>query len=214
MKSWTVLAISAVALGTASPAIQAQDTAPQAPTAQPAPRREINVTRDSAPGWVPSAALEEQVLRRTGEYFSALDDGQYERAYGMMTQLNRSQQPLAQFTQDYQQFHDLAGALVGRAILKLTWTKDPAKAPLPGIYAAIDIASHFKKMDRHCGYVVLYRAPLGGEFEIMRQESNYIDDAQAAQIARDKSPAELDHVWATLAAHCPNYRLPKRSPSP
>ena len=45
----------------------------------------------------------------------------------------------------------------------------------------------------------------GGEFEVMRQESNFMDNATAAKIERDKTRAVLDHTWAALAANCPNY---------
>lgn len=214
MKSWKVLALSAAALAGFGPAATAQSAASETPTATPGPQREINVTHDSAPGWLPSAAFEEQVRKRTSEYFSDLDSEQYQRAYAMMAEINREDRPLATFIQENQGFHDRAGALTALTILKITWTKDPAKAPLPGIYAAIDIAGHFQKMDRYCGYLVLYKAPIGGEFEVMRQEANYMDDAQAAKIEREKSRAAVDTIWAALATYCPNYQAATQPRSP
>ena len=82
-----------------------------------------------------------------------------------------------------------------RNILRITWTKDPAAAPFPGVYVAVDIAAHFGNVDRHCGYVVLYQRPSGGEFEIMREESNFIDNATAEAIERQQSRAVLDRSW-------------------
>jgi hypothetical protein len=95
--------------------------------------------------------------------------------------------------------------LVRRDILKVTWTKDPAAAPFRGVYAAIDIASQFVRIDRHCGFVVLYQKPSGGDFEILRQERNFIDNATAAKIEQEQSRGALDHIWAALAVNCPNY---------
>ena len=39
----------------------------------------------------------------------------------------------------------------------------------------------------------------------MRQESNFIDNAMAEKIEKQKSRAELDRMWAQLAVNCPNY---------
>lgn len=169
------------------------------------PRREINITADSAPGWLPSPVQQEQVLKATNDYFSALDQLQYERAYAMMAEANRNSRPLSQFIELNRQFHEKSGALVRRNLLKVTWTKDPAAAPFRGVYAAIDIASQFANIDRHCGFVVLYQRPSGGDFEIMRQEDNLIDNATAAKIEREKTRAVLDQTWAALAKNCPNY---------
>jgi hypothetical protein len=91
-----------------------------------------------------------------------------------------------------------------RRITTVTWTKNPAHAPVPGVYAALDLVSRFANIDRHCGYLVLYQAPSGGAFQIMRDENNYMDNAAAA----GKAPAEVDRVWAALSARCPGYRPP------
>jgi hypothetical protein len=175
------------------------------PAAPSSAHHEVNITRDSAPGWLPSSTQEQQVLKGTSDYFSELDQEQYERAYAMMAEINRRSLPLAQFIQENHKFHERSGPLVRRSILKITWTKDPASAPFPGVYAAIDIATRFANVDRHCGYVVLYQPPSGGDFQVMRQEANFIDNATAQTIERQQSRAVLDSQWAALAANCPNY---------
>jgi hypothetical protein len=98
-----------------------------------------------------------------------------------------------------------SGQLKQRSILKITWTKDPAAAPAPGVYAAIEVASRYNGVDRHCGYVVLYQKSDGDNFQVMRQESNFIENAMAQKIEQEKSRAELDKLGASLAANCPNY---------
>ena len=207
MKLWPILAAlmtAIAALGIFGSTGRAQDSPLQGPAGS-SPRRGVNVTNDSAPGWLPSRIQEEQVLKETNDYFSALDQQQYERAYGMMAEGYRKLLPLSKLIQEDRKFREQSGALVRPNILKVTWTKDPTAAPFRGVYAAIDIATQFVNIDRHCGYVVLYQRPSGGDFEVMRQESNFIDNATAASIERQKTRAGLDHIWATLAANCPNY---------
>ncbi len=177
------------------------------------PRPEINITTDSAPGWLPSPVQQEQVLKTTIDYLTTLDQQQYERAYAMLAEANRTSRPLSQFIQQHRQFSERSGALVQRNILKVTWTKDPAAAPFRGVYAAVDIASRFANADRHCGFVVLYQRPSGGDFEVMRQEDNLMDNATAAKIEREKTRAVLDQTWAALARNCPNYGSTASPPS-
>ena len=167
--------------------------------------REVNVTSDSAPGWVPSETQEQQVILATKGYFSALDSGEYQKAYDMMAQINKQSLPYPQFMEQRRRFHDQAGSVLRRSTLKITWTKDSANAPFPGVYAAVDVAGKFANVDRECGYVVFYQQPSGGDFQVMRVESNHIDNTTAQSIEQTKSRAVLDEIWSTLSANCPNY---------
>src|SRR6266487_2385999 len=142
--------------------------------------REINITSDSAQGWLPSEELERNAKDTVERYFAAMDGGRYRDAYEMMSDANKAQLSYKQFEQQSKQFQAQAGPLRRRDILKITWTKDPADAPYPGIYAAIDEASSFRNVDRQCGYIILYQRPAGGAFEVIRTETNFIDNASAA----------------------------------
>lgn len=166
---------------------------------------EINIRSDSAPGWVPSEKQRRDVISLASNYFSKLDEGQYDSAYAMMTEVNRRSVPFQQFVRQNQEFRSRSGPLRQRSLLKVTWVKDPASAPLRGIYAAIDIASLYGNVERHCGFVVLYQKSPNDSFEVMRQESNFIDNVTAEKIEQQKSRAELDKTWARLAVNCPNY---------
>jgi hypothetical protein len=168
-------------------------------------RREVNVTSDSLPGWIPSEEQETLALTAMNDYFSAMDNEKYTQAFGMMTEIMRQSLPEDEFLDYKRAFHAQAGPLKDRQIVKVTWTRDSANAPLPGVYAAVDVASHFANIDRHCGFVVLYQKPSGGSFEIMREESNFIGNSQAKDIVAKKSQAALDNIWATMATNCPNY---------
>jgi hypothetical protein len=171
--------------------------------------RQVNVTRDSAPGWTPSAEAQALALTGANGYFAALDAERYADAYAMMADLMKQGTPEKGFTDAKRVFHAAAGPLKKREFLQVTWTKDSAKAPLPGTYAAIDVGSYFEKIDRHCGYIVMHQKTDGGVFSVMREESNFITNAQADNIVTKHSAAELDKIWAGLARNCPNYRTAK-----
>jgi hypothetical protein len=145
------------------------------------------------------------VFKTANDFFASVDAGDYERAYAMMAEPNRRALPMQQFVSRNQAFYARSGTLKQRTILKVTWTKDPPKGPFPGIFAAVDIASQYANVDRHCGFVVLYQKTDKDRFEIMRQESNFIDNATAQNIEQQKSREELDKLWAKLATNCPNY---------
>jgi hypothetical protein len=163
------------------------------------------IMSDSAPGWVPTETQKQNAIRAAGDFFSKLDAGRYDSAYGMMSDANRRYMSAEQFARDNQEFRSRSGPLQQRKFLKITWGKDPASAPVRGIYAAVDVASKYANVDRHCGYVVLYQKSADDGFEVMRQESNFIDNAMAGKIETQKSRAELDRMWAQLAVNCPNY---------
>lgn len=173
---------------------------PTAALAQTKPR-EVNVTPDSAPGWLPSEDLERQALDAMRAYFAAWDSGKADQAYALMTPINREATPYPDFQKATATFNAESGALIARRVLKITWTKDPSDAPSPGIYVAIDESARYAGISRQCGYVILFQAPTGGPFQLMRVENSYISDASAAKMA----PGEADAQWKKLSAVCPDY---------
>ncbi len=170
--------------------------------------RVVNVTSDSPPEWIPSEDLERALFAATKVYFSALDAGNYSKIYRMMTEGNRNLQTEAQFLAMKRKFHSRAGSVKQRTILKLNWSKNPQSAPSKGVYAAIDVTAHYAKIDRHCGYIVLFQSQPGAPFELARSEDNTLDNASARMIERQQSKEAVDKSWADLAANCPNYLVP------
>ncbi len=168
--------------------------------------RIVNVTSDSTPGWLPSEDLERQARATAMDYMADMDSGRYDEAYAFLADIDRKDQPFSAFSDRLRHFNAQAGTVVERRVVTLTWTKDPAQAPFPGVYVALDLVSKFAKIDRHCGYLVLYQAPSGGAFKVMREENNFIDNATAAGIAKKSSQAALEQTWAKLSAHCPGYQ--------
>jgi hypothetical protein len=178
--------------------------------------RIVNVTSDSAPGWLPSTDQVRLARQAVIDYLAARDAGRAEAAYAMLEDGDKALIPFVSFARDLASFNSSAGAVVERRIVNVTWTKDPAQAPKPGVYAAIDIVSRFANIDRDCGYVVVYQPPAGGAFRVGREEVNVMTNADAATIERQQSAAAVETVWSQLAARCPNYpgESPPASPSP
>ncbi len=172
----------------------------------PAGPRQVNMTADSRPGWIPGEALENAIWTTARNYFSAIDAGDWRRAHAMLGKGLAAQLPLEQFVRDRRADHATAGALVSRRAVALTWTADPANAPQPGVYAAIDIASKFENIDRQCGYVVFFQAPGTTDFVLVREEANRISNVAAHEIATKQSPAALEAIWRQLSANCPNQQ--------
>lgn len=171
----------------------------------PVADRTIYVSADSAPGWLPSLEQEGSVRRSLEAYIAAVDGGRVTAAYAMLAprrQLIEGPRAFAAWIAD---FHAAAGPVIARRVLRLTWTKDAPTAPLPGVYAAFDMANRFGRLDRHCSRIVLYQAPAGGDFQVAREEDTFLDNASADAIAILHSPADLDEAWRAMAAHCSNY---------
>ncbi len=167
--------------------------------------REINITSDSAPGWLPTIEQSDVAERTARAYLAAEDAGRAEDAYKFFADLQKKDISLEEFRSDVAHLRVQLGAPIERRIVKVTWTKDSQAAPIPGVYAAIDLASRFENADRHCGYLILYQPDSGGDFQVMREESNILDNATAADIARKGSQADVEAVWAKLSANCPNF---------
>lgn len=170
-----------------------------------AQHRVVNVTTDSAPGWLPSPDLEQQALATANAYFSAEDGGHYDQAYAMLSDGMKQLVAQHQYVLEERGFQDMSGAVRSRRIVRTTWTKNPSSAALPGVYAAIDIAATFQHVDRYCGYLILHQPAAGDTFEVMRIERNFITNARFEEIRKTRSPAEADALWAELASHCPNF---------
>lgn len=169
------------------------------------PPQEINITSDSAPGWLPSMDQRAQVPQLVQSFLAMLDGGQYVKAYDLITESRKKSEPFGEFAKRAAEFNAQAGPVKERRIVKITWTKDPANAPAAGIYVAVDLVSRFANIDRHCGYIVLYQHDEKAPFLVARQEDNYLTNAQAHQIELKQSSQAVDGIWAQLSRNCPNY---------
>lgn len=166
--------------------------------------RSVNITSDSAPGWLPSEEQEASAEEAALNYFEAYDEGQFALSYALLTPEMKRSLASAEHAASGQLFNNESGALVSRKIIKVTWTKDPANAPRPGVYAAIDLSSRYVNIDRHCGYLIAYQAADNEPFLVMRTQSTMLTNEAAA--AFQAAGQDVDQVWRRISqASCPNY---------
>ena len=170
--------------------------------------RVINITTDSAPDWIPSEELEAEALSTLDRYFGAFDKGDDLSMWNLSTDGLKSLTTFAEFQSNGKAMRGDLGRLEKLSVLKITWTKDPARAPAKGIFAAIDISGRFSKTKRHCGYAILFKANPTDPFGIARIENNYFTDKDAKKFAKDQSPAEVERLWSRVSSNCPNYENP------
>jgi hypothetical protein len=175
--------------------------------AQQSPRT-VNLTPDSAPGWIPSEELEHLALKAAQDYLQARDQENYASSYALLTPNMKRHESAPEHESSGRAFNAEAGPLLSREIVKLTWTKDPANAPAPGVYAAIDVSAKYANIDRQCGYVIAYQRPEGGPFLVMRTESTMLSNAAAAEMAANGQ--NVDELWRQVSRVCPNY-TPKKT---
>lgn len=184
--AWLVLA--------AAPLAAAQPSEPQK-----------TIGAGSPPGWSPAAAQQSDAIAVARAFLASADSGDARSAYARFSKVNQRDQSLAQYADRLTQFNTQAGAVLERRITRQTWSKDPAASPGPGTYVAFDLISRFDRIERHCGYLVLFQAPRGGEFRIVRTEEAFLDNATANQIADQQSAEAVEDAWDALSATCPNY---------
>jgi hypothetical protein len=130
-----------------------------------------------------------------------------EHGDALLADVNKQNQPFPGFADAIPKYNLQSGIIKERSIVTVKWTKDPAHAPAPGVYAALDIISRFENIDRYCGFLILYQATDGGVLRVMREESNFLDDATAKSIEQQHSMTGVDKAWAQLSGNCPNYRV-------
>ena len=166
---------------------------------------QINVTTDSSSGWLPSQQQITEVQKIAEAFVTARNSGNSENAYALLADFNRENQPFRSFADGISNFNSKAGSAIELRFVKTTWTKNPAQAPVAGVYAALDFVGRYTNIDRYCGYLVLYQAPSGDSFRVMREEYVFLDNATAISMARQSSPATVEDVWAKASANCPGY---------
>jgi hypothetical protein len=184
------------------------------PVAIPDEFEQARVTPDSARGWTPSGEQKQALAQALHDFLGEVDAGRAEEAYAFFTEQNRRLFTPQQFASEVSQFNTLAGPLRARRILRIEWAKDPASAPRPGIYAAIDLSARYANVERSCGYLIFFQAPAGGAFQVMRRETTFMDNATAEQMEKGHSKQYVEAQWRSIARVCPNYQAQQSTQEP
>ena len=134
---------------------------------------------------IPDAATQRALAQETYAYFKAKDGGAYDKAYARIAPSMTAYLTPDLYKADAQRFNAEAGKVEERRITRLTWCRDPADAPAPGLYVAADFRSSFPNIHLHCGYV-MWHQEADGRFRIVREEQSFIDKAMARQLPPER----------------------------
>lgn len=138
-------------------------------------RREIGCGAGSAGAVAPvpadwtASASDEAAARAAAEaLFAAYDRGDVAAVVDAQEQRPSDVAAVGARVADW---HWQAGA--GRRVIdRVTWYPNPASAPKPGLYVALDWHAEYPALAVGCGYVVLYRTSAG--YRVTREETNML----------------------------------------
>jgi hypothetical protein len=131
--------------------------------------------------YVPSAADSAEVQRLSARYFDHLDRREYDAAHAMFSDDMRAMAPLREWRKLMREQSRDWGTLERREQTEVTWYDNPANAPRPGLYVAVDYASRYTLLAQHTEFLVWHRERDGMPFALTRHETNAVDKAAAAK---------------------------------
>ena len=142
--------------------------------------------------WPPKDSDNEMIMQLTYRYFAVKDAGRIDEGYSFLAPGMKSTTTLASWRQRLETFNGAAGRVINREIKPpLDWQRNPAAAPGPGIYVAVDFVSNFENLAFHCGYIAWHQEA-DGSFQVVREEEGYVDKRTAERL----SAAQLAAVKA------------------
>lgn len=137
-------------------------------------------------GFTPAAADEQAIAELSERFLRARDAGDLDAVRALFDP-EATDRPDAAWAAEVAAFNRLAGAETKYAVTGISWFENPAAAPRPGVYAALDYARAFERVSLACGFVVWRRAS-DGAWRIDREDLNYLDPAEEARLSREELP--------------------------
>lgn len=108
------------------------------------------------------------------ELLEAVD---FEGAFSLLSDPFKASTSMEEWQDSLVSTRQRLGELESRRLRRVVWYQDPADAPLPGTYAAVEFDSVYKNLDQHFQYLILHS--LSDEpFRVMRHESTEIAKGQ------------------------------------
>lgn len=121
----------------------------------------------------------QRVVRAHNCYFQLRELGDYEKAYTLFTDGQKSHVSLAQFSSQWAAVRERYGKLTKLTITKVTWYQNPPGLSR-GLYAAIDFRASFERLEDFCGLVVW---SINDGYKVQREEMNFLEDRSKQAIS-------------------------------
>lgn len=143
-----------------------------------------------AESWEPTDTQKKAVLARAMEYFTALDEQDYETAYEMLTPSMQRMASAADFGKLYAQKRKEHGAAAKRKIAGVSWYPK-GSAVGSGVAAAIDFSGITEPGKVFCGYVAFVEMK-ADHFLLLRDDTTYFSPAMVAKMDAPRRTRFLD----------------------
>ena len=131
-------------------------------------RRQL--TQESAGAPAGSNPRDAEVEAFVTNWLDLLEQGEADKSYAFLTDIFKSNLTIDEWRAALAGTKERLGALRNRRLRRIVWYENPADAPMPGTYIAVEFDSAYEKAPRHFRYVVLHTQ--GDEpFRVMRDES-------------------------------------------
>lgn len=129
-------------------------------------------TGEAAPAdWQASDEDVREVAALTRRFFAAIDSGDIDMAHRLWSDDQQTETPLDERRRSIEAFRVQAGRPGAAPTTRLTWYVNPAGAPRPGIYVAVDYERFYANLTMNCGYLIWYREG-DGRYRLTRQEDS------------------------------------------
>ncbi|MDB5687067.1 MAG: hypothetical protein JWR77_1656 [Rhizorhabdus sp.] len=131
------------------------------------------------------AKVDKAIVDRSRAYMKDKQARHFNRAYAMIAASMRSYLTPALFESEADRFLSEAGKPGDMRFTKVSWYRDPPEASEPGLYVAVDFTGTYANLELMCGYL-MWRQGTDGQFQLVREEQNFIDRHGAQQMVPEQ----------------------------
>ena len=114
---------------------------------------------------------EAEAVKIANDWLNIVESGDDKQSFSMLPPI--FQQNLTQDTwrESVLDRNAKTGKLISRKLRRVVWYDNPANAPLPGLYAAVEFDSLFENTDKHFQFVILH-SQNDEAFKVIRNEAD------------------------------------------
>jgi hypothetical protein len=109
------------------------------------------------------------------EWLDLIENEKNKEAFDLLTETFRSNLTLDSWIEINENTKTEIGSLVERKFKRIVVYDNPANAPLPGLYIAVEFDSVYEKASRHFQYIILH-SQNDEPFRVMRREVTQLRD--------------------------------------
>jgi hypothetical protein len=116
---------------------------------------------------------ENEAVRFTTHWLDLLDEGKADESFDLLTPIFQSNLTRPSWRESVMDSKAKLGKLLSRRLRRVVWYENPANAPLPGTYVAVEFDSDYERTQQHFQYVMLH-SQRGEPFKVMRHETTML----------------------------------------